>query len=119
MDLSRWANSRAYNHDSLREQMTAGLLDLDIGDDELREQLQSVTFKFTDRGGVQITPKDQLRTVMGGSPDRLDALIYATVDLGWLTGAVGPRPGDRLNFDAADVLGDEFVLVEDGMPWGY
>ena len=102
-DLSRWAKSRSYNHDSLREQMTDGLIDLDYDDEDLREQLQSVTFKFTNRGAVQITPKDDLRTVMGGSPDRLDAAIYATVDLSWLTGAEH-RVGDVVVLDPEELV---------------
>lgn len=79
-DPAQWANMRAYSHDSLRGQMREGMIDLDIEDDELREQLSIVTYKFNQRGAIQITPKDDMKTEMGGSPDRLDALIYATFD---------------------------------------
>jgi len=79
-DPRRWANSRAENHDRLRTLMAEGRLDLDYDDRELSDQLTNVTYRFRDRGGIQITPKDELRTVKGGSPDRLDALIYSVID---------------------------------------
>lgn len=79
-DPRRWANARAHNHDQLRTLMAEGNIDLDYDDRELTEQLINVTYRFRDRGGIQITPKDELRTVMDGSPDRLDALIYAAID---------------------------------------
>ena len=85
-DSSQWANKRAYAHDSLRTQMVEGAIDLDYDDDELREELQIITFKFNNRGAVQITPKDDLKTEIGGSPDRLDAVIMAAADMSPWTG---------------------------------
>jgi hypothetical protein len=119
-DSSRWANARAQNHDSLREQMAEGKIDLDFEDEELKEQLLGVTYKFNNRGAIQITPKDEMRTVMDGSPDRLDAVIYATVDLGWLTG--NPlQKGDRVSFDVPQEVTEADPLYElmygPGMPW--
>lgn len=94
-DIRRWANSRAHNHDQLRTLMQAGMIDLDYDDRELADQLINVTFRFSTRGAIQITPKDEMRTVMDGSPDRLDALIYATLDTSALfLSAQGPQPGD-------------------------
>jgi len=121
-DASRWMNSRAYNHDSLREQLVLGEIDLDYEDRDLADQLLGVTFKFNQRGAIQITPKDEMRTVMDGSPDRLDAVIYATVDLEWLTG--NPlnqlQRGQKVAFEASDVLGiDEFETAGAGMPFMY
>lgn len=81
LDLKKWAQMRSYAHDSLRTQMANGLIDLDYDDEELREQLNIVTYKFTSRGGIQITPKDDMKNEMGGSPDRLDAVIMATCDM--------------------------------------
>lgn len=81
LDLKKWAQMRAYAHDSLRTQMAQGDIDLDYDDEELREQLNIVTFKFTIRGGIQITPKDELKSEMGGSPDRLDSVIMAACDM--------------------------------------
>ena len=95
-DPSQHHNNRAYNHDSLRDQLVKGNIDFDFEDKDLKAQLETVTFKFTQRGAMQITPKDEMRTEMGGSPDRLDAVIYATVDLDWLN---GPQPGDIVDHD--------------------
>lgn len=85
-DIKQWAQLRSYAHDSLRTQMMNGEIDLDYDDDELREQLNIVTYKFTNRGGIQITPKDDMKTEMGGSPDRLDAVIMAATDMSPWTG---------------------------------
>lgn len=116
-DPAQWANARAYNHDSLRKQLMDGQLDIDFEDNELRDQLLMVTYRFNNRGAVQITPKDELRGVMGGSPDRLDACIYACTDLGWLFGKDENRleKGDRVMFDPADLLGT--AMNDYGMPW--
>jgi len=115
-DPSRWANSRAYNHDVLRGKMLEGVVDLDFEDRELREQLLGVSFRFNNRGAVQITPKDQLKTVMGGSPDRLDAVIYAVTDVDWVFGVPGVvEAGSRVVFDPAEIVDVE--LNGAGMPW--
>lgn len=79
-DNRRWANARSYNHDQLRTLMAESKIDLDYDDRELNEQLVNLTYKFNNRGAIQITPKDEMRTVMDGSPDRLDALIYSVID---------------------------------------
>lgn len=80
-DITQWSNKRSYAHDSLRTQMVEGLIDLDFDDDVLRDELQIITYKFTNRGGIQITPKDDMKSEMGGSPDRLDAVIMASCDM--------------------------------------
>lgn len=85
-DNSQHSNMRSYAHDSLRTQMMEGLIDLDYEDDQLREELQIITFGFNVRGAIQITKKDDLRTEIGGSPDRLDAVIMAATDMSPWTG---------------------------------
>jgi hypothetical protein len=114
-DPAQWSNMRSYNHDSLRKQLLDGKIDLDFDDRELRDQLLMVTYRFNTRGAVQITPKDELRGVMGGSPDRLDALIYATTDFGGFLEDKGMQPGDRVIFDPADIL--QMSIDGTGMPW--
>lgn len=112
-DNQRWANVRSYNHDYLREAMLAGKVDLDFGDKELRDELIAITYKFNTRGAIQITPKDEMRAALGGSPDRLDAVIYATVDAADLL-AQNDRKPDSIAFDPDDFA----LMVEDmrGMP---
>jgi hypothetical protein len=99
-DPRRWANSRAENHDQLRSLMVGSgdesFLDIDFDDKELRDQLTNVTYRFAKvSGAIQITPKDEMRTEMDGSPDRLDALIYAMIDTtGLFQDESGLEPGD-------------------------
>lgn len=100
-DPDRWANRRAENHDNLRQYMIAGKIDLDPADTELRDELLNLTYELNNRGAVQITKKADMKSVMGGSPDRLDALIYATIDTEDL---YGPQPGDVIRVDPADLI---------------
>ena len=99
-DPRRWANARAENHDQLRTLMAGdgneSFIDLDYDDKELRDQLTNVTYRFAKASGaIQITPKDEMRTEMDGSPDRLDALIYSVIDTSRLfVTDDGLKPGD-------------------------
>lgn len=85
-DLTKYANMRAYIYSSTKEQMAAGELDLDPEDDSLLDELALIQYKFASRGGVQIAKKEDMKTEIGGSPDRADALVYATCDLEPWTG---------------------------------
>lgn len=115
-DSSQHYNLRTYNHESLRDQLVAGALDLDYDDKELRNQLEVVTYRYSNRNSVMITPKDEMKTEMGGSPDRLDALIYACVDLGYLLGD-GPRPGDVVVHDHEAAVGSGFSFYDLDSNW--
>lgn len=112
-DNQRWSNVRSYNHDYLREAMLNGRVDIDFEDKELRDELIAITYKFNQRGAIQITPKDEMRTALGGSPDRLDAVIYSVVDAAELL-ETGPKPGDVIAFDADDFAMSEWDMR--GMP---
>lgn len=104
-DPAQWANKRAYAHDSLRTQMMSGEIDFDYDDTELKEQLLIITYKFNHRGAIQIAPKDDMRTEVGGSPDRLDAVILSATDMSPWTG--NPlnqfKKGDRVVLDPEPV----------------
>lgn len=101
----KYLNARAYNHHQVRELMFNGGLDLDPQDKDLWKELVALTYRFTPRGALQITPKDEMRAKMGGSPDRLDAMIYASVDLSWLVeGESGPQVGDIVVMDPWQML---------------
>lgn len=104
-DSSQHLNKRAYAHDELRTQMVEGEIDLDFDDEQLRDELQIITFKFTNRGSIQITPKDDMKTEIGGSPDRLDAVILSVVDLSpWTGNPYNKMPlGSLVSQDRADV----------------
>lgn len=109
----RWANFRTMNHDTLRDMLVAGKVDFDFEDDELKDQLMNVTYKFNGRGAIQITPKDEMKTEMGGSPDRLDAVIYACADLSWFDpeGINNMAPGTEIVVDPED-------YVDEPVEWG-
>lgn len=112
-DITQWSNLRAYSYDSLRTQMMSQQIDLDIEEDrELKEELQLITYKFTGRGGIQITPKDDLKTEMGGSPDRLDAVVMAGCDMSPWTGNPlnALSKGDRVVLEPpTEVMGDFYA----------
>lgn len=105
-DPRRWANARAHNHEQLRTKMGLGEIDLDYDDREVSDQLTNVTFRFSKgQGAVQITPKDEMRTEMDGSPDRLDALIYSVIDTSALfTPPDAIQPGDVILLDPWEML---------------
>lgn len=115
-DASQWANKRAYSHDSLRTQMVEGTIDLDYDDEQLREELQIITFKFNQRGAIQITPKDDMKTEIGGSPDRLDAVIMSAADMSpWTGNALNAyKAGDKVVAAAEEFFPD--LLWYEGRP---
>lgn len=117
-DLTKWANKRSYNHDSAKLQMINGEIDLDVDDTELKEQLSLISFKFHNRGGVQVDKKEDMKTEMGGSPDRADAFIYAVCDLSPWTGNELNKlsPGEKIVHSPSDFL-EQFR--EMGLPIGY
>lgn len=120
-DASQHANLRAYSHDSLRTQMVQGEIDLDFEDEQLREELSIITFKFNNRGAIQITPKDEMKTEIGGSPDRLDAVIMAATDMSPWTGNPYNKmtPGTIVAEDRELIpdMGFSQYLNRPGMPW--
>lgn len=121
-DASQWSNKRSYAHDSLRQQMIEGKIDLDYDDDQLRNELQVITYKFNNRGAIQITPKDELKTALegGNSPDRLDAVIMAAADMSPWTGNPynSYNPGEAIIQDREDILEylDELPMFGAGLP---
>ena len=100
-DRTRWFNARAYNFDSLREQMLAGKIDIDPDDSALLDEMMMLRYKFHGTGSIQIESKDDMRGRGVKSPDNLDALVYATVDLSSVVGSPykDNKPGDIVTMD--------------------
>ena len=100
-DNTRWLNARAFNFDSLREQMVAGKIDIDPDDKVLLEEIMMIQYKFSQKGAIQIESKDDMRSRGVKSPDSLDALVYATVDLAHILESpfADKKPGDLVMFD--------------------
>lgn len=119
-DITQWSNKRSYAHDSLRTQMSNGEIDLDYDDEILRDELQIITYKFTTRGGIQITSKDDMKSEMGGSPDRLDAVIMAACDMSpWIDNPWNKySPGTAVTQDREELIGflDSLPMQGAGLP---
>ena len=102
-DNTRWLNARAFNFDSLREQMVTDRIDIDPDDKLLLDEIMMIQYKFSAKGAIQIESKDDMRSRGVKSPDHLDALVYATADL---SNIVNPkfgdkRPGDVISWDTS------------------
>lgn len=105
-DRYRWRNARAYWYDDAREQMSRGMIDLDISDTKLSDELQQIQYHFKNQqGSLQIESKDDMRKRGLKSPDFADAAIYAMADLSRTNSPIpGVNPGDKFSMDAASFL---------------
>jgi hypothetical protein len=92
----RWFNQRSYQYDVLREGMAEGKFDLDYDDTQLREELITQTYKFSAKGAIQITSKDEMKKAGLSSPDSLDAVLLSTIDY---VETDKPTPGDVITYD--------------------
>lgn len=72
-DVNLFENLRAQMYWQAREDLRSGVLDLPF-DKELWEELTSTTFE-DDNKVVRILPKDDLRALLGRSPDKADAFV--------------------------------------------
>lgn len=108
-DIDKWVNARAYWYDTMREKMYTRKLDLDPGEEgakELEDELGSLQYFFSKRGGLQIMDKTEIRKETGKSPDFADAACYACADLGYdpTTEEAKLRPGDEYSMGLEDIL---------------
>lgn len=113
-DRTRWFNARAFNFDSLREQMVTGKLDVDPDDKALFDEMMMLRYKFHTTGSIQIESKDDMRSRGIKSPDNLDSAVYACVDLTQLLNSPhrGRKPGDVMRMDASQTAGDSAFYTE-------
>jgi hypothetical protein len=96
-DNMRWFNQRSYQYDVLREGMAEGKFDLDYDDVDLREELITQTYKFSAKGAIQITSKDEMKKMGLDSPDSLDAVLLSTID--YVEDSDKAKPGDVITYD--------------------
>jgi hypothetical protein len=99
-DNMRWFNARAWHYDTLRQLMSDGKVDLDFADTGLRDELINQTYKFSAKGAVQITSKDEMKKTGLSSPDSLDAAILSVIEFG---DVFGPQPGEVVEWNAPEV----------------
>ena len=100
-DNMRWFNQRAYQYDMLREGMAEGKFDLDFDDVDLREELITQTYKFSAKGAIQITSKDEMKKQGLDSPDSLDAVLLSTIDFVEEEDKV--QPGSVIEYDFNEI----------------
>lgn len=98
-DNMRWFNQRSYQYDVLREGMADGKFDLDYDDTDLREELITQTYKFSAKGAIQITSKDEMKKMGLDSPDSLDAVLLSTIDY---VESDAPQPGEVIEYEFED-----------------
>ena len=98
-DNMRWFNARAWHYDTLRQLMSDGKVDLDFADTGLRDELINQTYKFSAKGAVQITSKDEMKKHGLSSPDSLDAAILSVVDF---TDTFEPQAGEVIELDVPE-----------------
>jgi hypothetical protein len=104
-DNTRWLNARAYGYDNLREKMMLNQLDIDIDDKTLLDEMMVIKYKFSPKGAIQIESKDDMRGRGLKSPDRLDAAMYASLNLQYLTEGPykGMQSGDKIYQDPSSL----------------
>lgn len=114
-DPFRWANARAYRHDTLRTLMRKGKIAIEPENKELLDELLSARFELTEKGSIQMESKRKMRARGAKSPDHLDAVTYCVEDL---THLFGPQPGDVLRYDAEEFKADNYGdRVLDALSW--
>jgi hypothetical protein len=104
-DSHRWFNARAYQYDHLRTLMMEGKVDLDYEDEQLRDELISQTYKFNNKGAIQITSKDDMRSAGLKSPDTLDAVVLSVIDFQEEDAEKDMKPGAVVQY--SDVFADK------------
>ena len=72
---------------------------MDYEDHQLREEMISQTYRFSQRGSITMTSKDDMKRSGISSPDSLDAAILSVIE----HNSSAPKPGD-------------IIPVEDVMP---
>ena len=117
-DKTRWKKWRDEVHDHLNTLMKDGKVDLDPADTQLRDELMLITYKLLD-GAIKIDPKADMKTLLGGSPDRADACMYATLEV------VNPpeddptsqlEPGQAVLLDPTDFVAERYRRDSDTYP---
>lgn len=86
-DISQWRNWRDEIHAYFDDRMRDGDLDIDPADTQLRDELMLITYELVN-GAIKISKKSDMKSALGGSPDRADAAMYAVLNM-----AVDPEAG--------------------------
>lgn len=98
MDPALFLNARAEWYWGLRQLFEDGAVDIDPDDDDLAAQLQSMKYKYTSRGQLQIESKEDMQKRGLPSPDRADTMMMAMA-------AINLPPANE-QYTSDDVLAD-------------
>lgn len=89
VENERYLNVRAEMAWAFRNKMQTGqigLAALNVSDNDIREyvrgDIQAMRFKISSSGKIQIVDKDELKQILGRSPDYWDSLVLAACDPG-------------------------------------
>lgn len=74
---ANYANNRTAMYAALRAKMRDGSNFKIPNDPELLEELTAIQWKLTSAGKTILAPKDDIKTIIGRSPDKADALALA------------------------------------------
>lgn len=115
-DSRAYLNARAEHYFALKKLAFSESLDLDPKDESLIEELRGITYEYTIRGQIKISAKDEIRKKMSGaSPDRADAVVYATADVSPLNDPLQRlNKGDHIFADPWEML--QMSRTGPGMP---
>jgi hypothetical protein len=108
-DRSKWAQARSWHYDLFRADMLQGHIDLDLTDQHLQDEILAQTYGYNNIGGIQITPKLEMRKQGLKSPDHLDAAIYSAIDLSGLINdpLMGYNSGDKVRMSPEELIGQD------------
>lgn len=102
-DRNRWYNFRAWSFWSFQDALAKGNIDLDVGDDQLADELLGMEIKKRVSGvdNLLLESKEDMRKRGVKSPNRADAANYACVDISpWL----GQEPVGTIHaYDREDI----------------
>lgn len=101
-------NARAWHYDEMRKNMTLGKLGLPPADTDLKTDLEVLTSKFNQKAKLQIATKAEIKKELKHSPDHLDAVLYASMDMsGFTDDPIGAlAKGDTVVVDPWDEIAD-------------
>jgi len=105
VDRRSFINLRAMMFSELKRRMASGEIDLDEMDQALFEELRGVRAKVVNGSALQIESKEDMKNRGAKSPDRADAVWYATLDSIGMSEQL--QPGEQLQIDPFDFVPEE------------
>src|SRR6266550_1805699 len=115
---ARFANLRAWSYMQVKRMVRDRAVAL-LNDPLLREEAVATRYTISGQGAVQIGPKKQLRSRLGRSPDRLDAVVMGlavgaeAATIGGSRSTLGSEPPTTLNPPTRGLFEPRRVQVEE------